>query len=148
MVGKVLPKIIGSLLAIVGILGVVLLVFDQVLSEVAPLHYYALTVFVLVDFVLAGLVVVHPSKSTLTLAVAWSLLRIIIQVGDIVLGSTFGTNAYFNAGQFGIYLFNPLYTTSDNPPGIPGGVLDLILILQLAVVGLGWKARRATTSTG
>lgn len=138
-----MSKTVGVLLVIVGMLGVILLAFDEVLREVAPLHFSALIVFVVIDFLLAASVVVRPSETTLTLAVVWSLLRILIQVGDIVLGSTFDSEYFSGNLQFANYLFNPLTPVEDNPPGVPGAVLDLMLVLQLAVIGVGWKARRA-----
>ncbi len=59
------------------------------------------------------------------------------------MGSTFDSE-YFNGNlQFANYLFNPLNPVEDNPPGVPGAVLDLMLVLQLAIIGLGWKGRKA-----
>lgn len=61
---------------------------------------------------------------------------------DSAEGSSLGFDS--NA-QFANYLFNPLYPVEDNPPGIPGGVIDLMLLLQLTTIGLGWRARKPTT---
>lgn len=133
---------IAVLLAAVGILGVILLVFDKSLQEYAPSHVDALIVFVIVDFALAALLITKPSRTTLTLAVGWSLLRIILQLGDVLLGSSLG---FESNAQFGNYLFNPTNPVEDNPPGVPGAVLDLMLLLQLTTIGLGWKARKPAT---
>lgn len=43
---------IGSLFVMSAILGIVILAFDSVLRTGAPPHYYALIVFVIIDFML------------------------------------------------------------------------------------------------
>ncbi len=127
-------KFVGALLAIIGVLGIIILVFDSVLREYAPSHFGALIVFVLVDFSLASLVVIKPSKATFTLAAVWSVLRIALLVGDVLQGVSFN------------YLFNPLNAVEGNPPGIPAAVLDLMLILQIIVIPMSVRARTVHTS--
>jgi hypothetical protein len=138
-----MAKKVAALLAIVGILGVLLAVFDKGLQEYAPSHFDVLIVFVLVDFGLAALITAKPNRSSLTLAVVWSVLRIVLQLGDVFLGTSLGFDS--NA-QFADYLFNPLNSVEGNPPGVPAAIIDLIMLLQLAIVGLGWKTRRAQTA--
>ncbi len=75
-------KTVGGLIALTGLLGIVILAADKILPLV-PMHYYALIAFVIVDFVVAGFVVMKPSKMSFTLAAAWSLLRILIQIADV-----------------------------------------------------------------
>lgn len=133
---------IAGLLAVVGLLGIVLLIFDKSLQEYAPSHLDVLIAFVVIDFAFAALVVSKPGRTTITLVVGWSLLRIILQLGDVVLGSSLG---FQSNAQFASYLFNPLYSVEDNPPGVPGAILDLMLLLQLTTIGLGWRARRLAT---
>jgi len=133
---------IAALLAVVGILGVILLTFDKSLQQYAPSHFDALIAFVVIDFALAALIVIKPRRTTLTLVVGWSLLRIILQIGDVLLGSNLG---FQSNAQFANYLFNPLYPVEGNPPGVPGALLDVMLLLQLATIGLGWRARKRIT---
>ena len=148
-------KLAGVLLALCGILGILLLDMDQVLRGAidpmvgVPLHYYALIVFVVLDFVFAAVAFAKPVKG-LTLAGGWSLLRIIIQIADLS-----QAHAYmFRYTQFADYLFNPmssLSTSSGNPPGVPAVFIDLILLFELIVVIL-WKKgpsvpKKSTTTT-
>lgn len=148
-------KLAGVLLALCGILGIGLLSLDQVLRGAVdpmvgvPLHYYALIVFVVLDFIFAGLAFAKPMKG-LALAGGWSLLRIIIQIADLS-----QAHAYmFRYTQFADYLFNPmssLSTSFGNPPGVPAVFIDLILLFELIVVIL-WKKgpsgpKKSTTTT-
>jgi len=125
---------VGALLAIIGVLGIIILVFDSVLREYAPSHFSALIVFVLVDLCLASLVVTKSSKVTFTLAAVWSVLRIVLLGGDVLQGVSFN------------YLFNPFNVVDTNPPGIPAAVLDLMLILQIIVILISLRARTFSTS--
>lgn len=127
-------KSVGALLAIIGVLGIIILAFDSVLRGYAPSHFDALIVFVLVDFSLASIVVIKPSKATFTLAAVWSVLRIALLLGDVLQGVSFN------------YLFNPLNVVDGNPPGIPAAVLDLMLILQVIVIPMSVRARTVRMS--
>ena len=124
-----MSKSVGTLLAVIGILGVLILAFDAVLREYAPTHFDALIMFVIIDFSMASAAIFKPSKATFTLAAAWSLLRITLLVGDVLQGVSFN------------YLFNPFNVVDTNPPGIPGAVLDLMLILQIILIPTSLKAR-------
>ena len=110
-----------------------------------PLHYYALMVFVVLDFIFAGVAFAKPVKG-LALAGGWSLLRIIIQIADL-----FQAHAYMmRYTQFADYLFNPmssLSTSFGNPPGVPAVFLDPILLFELIVVILWMKGPSAATKT-
>lgn len=139
-----LPKvsaIIGGLLALTGILGVVLASTDQVLASTAPLHLFALDIFILIDFVIAlgffyaMFFIPRTSKNAFTLAASWSLLRIILQIADVSQGPALG----MSVGDFANYLFNPTLTTSPNPPGVPGALIDLILLLEIVMAYLAWS---------
>jgi hypothetical protein len=132
-------KTVGSLLALTGILGIIILAADQVLPSV-PAHYYALVVFVIVDFAMAGLVLAKPSKMAFTLAASWSLLRILLQFADVTQGPGLG----MTYNEFADYLFDPLATNTGNPIGVPAALIDLIVILEAIVVSLAWKARSSS----
>jgi hypothetical protein len=130
-------KVVGGLLAIIGLLGILILTFDRILWETAPVHAYALIVFVIIDFAAGVLVFAKPSGMTFTLAGVWSAARIVIQIGDVLLGPSLG----LSYAQFAGYLFNPAYANPPNPTGIPGAPIDLILILEIIVIWVTWKAR-------
>jgi len=122
-----------------GILGVLILALDTVLRTGAPTHYYALIAFVVVDFMLGALAFPMPRAMLVRLAVLWSVLRILIQVGDVYLGPMY----QFTYAQFADYLFNPLSplpASLRNPPGIPPIPIDLILLIDIAVLIIVVKA--------
>ena len=121
----------------VGLLGILILVLDQILWSTAPSHAYGLIVFVIVDFAAAGFVLGRPSRMALTIAAAWSSLRILIQLGDVFLGPTLG----IGYADFANYLFNPVAVNPPNPAGIPGGLIDLIVIFQIMVISVALKGR-------
>jgi hypothetical protein len=126
-------NVIGSLFVVSGILGIVILALDSVLRAGAPPHYYALIVFVIIDFMLGALAFPMPKSMLLRLAVLWSVLRILIQIGDVYLGPMY----QFTYAQFADYLFNPLSSlpvSLGNPVGIPPVPIDLILIIDIAVL--------------
>jgi hypothetical protein len=126
-------RTIGSLFVVSGILGIVLLASDSVLRSYAAQHYDALIGFVVIDFLLGALCFPMPQKLMLKLAVIWSTLRILIQLGDVMLGPMF----QFTYAQFADYLFNPTSTLParfGNPSGIPPIPIDLILICDIAVI--------------
>ena len=134
-------KVVGGLMFFTAILGAAVLAFDGVLPTGAPVHYYALAFFVIVDFAVGILVVARPSKQAYSFVICWCLLRIFLQVADITQASMYHFSSY---GQFADYLFNPVSAVSSslgNPPGIPGLPIDFILILELAALILAWKLR-------
>jgi hypothetical protein len=130
-------RVVGGLLAIIGLLGALILTFDRILWETAPVHVYALIIFVIIDFAAGAFVFAKPLGMTFALAGVWSAARLVIQIGDILLGPSFGL-AYV---QFAGYLFNPANVNPPNPTGIPGALIDLILILEIIVIWVTWKAR-------
>jgi hypothetical protein len=132
-------RTVSSLLALTAILGIIILGADQVLPLV-PAHYYALVVFVIIDFAMAGLVFVKPSRMAFTLAASWSVLRILVQFADVTQGP--GVGMTYN--EFADYLFDPLATDTGNPMGVPAALIDLIIILEAIVVSLAWKARSSS----
>ncbi len=126
-------RTIGSLFVLSGILGIVILVLDSVLRSGAPQHYDALIGFVIIDFLIGALCFPMPQKLMLKVAAIWGTLRIIIQLGDVMLGPMF----QFTNAQFADYLFNPMSSlpaSLGNPPGIPPVPIDLILICDLAIL--------------
>jgi hypothetical protein len=144
-------RLVGILLVLCGILGIGILSMDQVLrgaidpTSGVPLHYYALIVFVVLDFVFAGVAFAKPTKG-LALAAGWSLLRIIIQLADLSQAHTY----MFRYTQFADYLFNPtssLSTSFGNPPGVPAIFIDLILLFELIIVMLWKKGSSSSKST-
>ncbi len=131
---------IGSLFVASGLLGIVILVLDKVLRSGAPQHYYALIIFVVVDFLLGALAFPMPKRMLVRVAVLWSALRILIQVGDVYLGPVY----QFTYAQFADYLFNPLSSLPanlGNPGGIPPVPIDLILAIDIAVLLIAVAAR-------
>ena len=133
-------KTVGALIALTGLLGIVILAADKILPLV-PVHYYALIAFVIVDFVVAGVVFMKPSKMSFTLAAGWSLLRIVIQIADVFQASAVGMPSY---ADFASYLFNPIGATSPNPMGVPGVLIDLIILLEIIAFWFAWGARSST----
>jgi hypothetical protein len=105
---------IGSLFVASAVLGVVILALDTVLRTGAPPHYYVLIVFVIIDFFLGALAFPMPKSVLMRLAIVWSVLRILIQLGDVYLGPMY----QFSYGQFADYLFNP-DSSCSNRPGTP-----------------------------
>jgi hypothetical protein len=132
-------RIICVLLAVIGVLGALILALDNILWGTAPVYAYGLIFFVIIDFAAGALVLARPSKAFLTLAAAWSASRIIVQLGDVSLAPSFG----LTYAQFADYLFNPAATNPRNLTGIPGALIDLILILQIIVI---WTALRGRSS--
>ncbi len=123
-----------------GLLGIVILALDQVLRSGAPTHYYALIAFVIIDFILGALSFPMPRNLLVKLAVVWSVLRILIQLGDIIQGPVY----QFTYAQFVDYLFNPMSTlpaSLGNPAGIPPIPIDLILMIDIAVLVTAATAR-------
>lgn len=135
-------KLSGRLLILAAILGLLILGTDNVLRAGAPAHYYALVAFVILDFAIGIFVMTKHTKTGFSIAIAWSLLRIILQFADITQASVYQFSSY---GQFADYLFNPgsgLAVSLGNPPGIPAAPIDLILMLEIAVIAVAWKGRR------
>ena len=121
-----------------GVLGIVILATDRILWESASgTHAYGLIVFVVLDLAVAVYVFAKPSKMSFTLAAAWAILRIVIQIGDVALAPQVG----LGYADFANYLFNPTLTTAPNPPGVPGALIDLIMILEIVVIGVAWAGR-------
>jgi len=132
-------SMIGSLFVASAILGIVILALDTVLRTGAPPHYYALIVFVIIDFVLGALAFPMPKSVLVRLAIVWSVLRILIQLGDVYLAPTY----QFTFAQFADYLFNPLSSlpaSLGNPAGIPPVPIELILIIDIAVLLIAVRA--------
>jgi len=132
--------ITGALLALTGLLGIGILATDQLIREaLGGRHFYALIVLVIIDFVIAGYVFAKPSSTAFTAAAGWSLLRIIMQFADLYFAAEIG----ISYGDFANYLFNPTLTSPPNPTGVPGAFIDLILVLELAVLAIALKARKS-----
>ena len=130
-------KIVGGLFALTGVLGLAILVSDKNLWKFAPTHAYGLIVFVIIDFVVAAYIVAKPSKLSFTAALAWSSIRILLQLADISSGPDFG----FSTSDFANYLFNPVATYPPNPPSVPGALIDLMIVLEFIVIWVAWSAR-------
>lgn len=125
---------IGVILAISGLLGLGILLSDQFLP-IATDHFYALILFVIVDFILSGSVVAKPGRIVFKLAAIWCALRIALQLADISQAPLY----QLTYAQFADYLFNPVSSVSSslgNPLGVPGALLDLIIVLEVAVIVL------------
>jgi len=126
-------RIVGTLFVISGIMGITILSLDTVLRTGAPQHYDALILFVIVDFLVGALAFPMPQSMMLKVAAIWSTLRILLQLGDVMLGPMF----QFSYSQFADYLFNPmsaLPASLGNPAGIPAVPIDIILLCDIAVL--------------
>jgi hypothetical protein len=135
------PKLIGGLVILTAIFGLILLGLDNVLRSGAPTHFYALALFVIVDVVVGILVIAKPTRLAYTIVIGWSLLRIILQFADVSQAAAYQFSSY---GQFADYLFNPASAVSaslGNPLGVPGALIDLIVILEIVVLAIAWNAR-------
>jgi len=137
-----LSHAVGILLVVSGLFGVSILMLDQVLRSGASAHYDALIVFVVIDFLIGGLSIAKPGGSLMKVAAVWSALRILLQLGDVFLGPMY----QFTYAQFADYLFNPassLPASLGNPAGIPPIPIDLILLIDLAVLFMASKHRHS-----
>lgn len=134
-------KLAGGLLATTGLLGIIILAADQILREsLGGQHWYGLIAFVVIDFVVAAYLVVKPSGTILMFGAVWSIFRIIIQLADVATAPM----SQMTYEDFANYLFNPTLVTSPNPPGVPAALIDLILLLELVVVGVAFGGRHRT----
>ncbi len=134
-------RIAGGLLVLSALVGIGILSLDQVLSKYAPTHFYGLIVLVLVDLAIGLLVIVKPLRTYLTVALAWSILRIIVQLADVSQAQAAGFTSY---GQFADYLFNPMSSVSaslGNSLGIPAALIDIIILLDVVVAAIAWMGR-------
>ncbi len=130
---------IGRLFIISAILGAVILALDKALPTV-PLHYYSLVVFVVTDLIVGILASIKRTTGVGMLAAVWGALRILIQIADISQASATG---FSSSAQFADYLFNPLSSVPQslgNLPGIPSVPIDLILIIDIIVLVLVFRA--------
>ena len=136
-------RVTGTLLAVIGLLGALILALDHILWETAPMHTYGLIFFVIIDFTAGALILARPAKAVFTLAAVWSAFRIIIQFGDVLLGPSFG----LTYAQFADYLFNPTATNPPNLTGIPGALIDAILIMEIIVIWTALSRRSSISKT-
>ncbi len=140
-------KVSGGLLILAAILGLLILGTDNVLRTGAPAHYDALIGFVILDLAVGILVITKPTKTAFSIAIGWSLLRMILQIADVTQASAYQFSSY---GQFADYLFNPgsgVAVSLGNPPGVPAALIDLILIMEIAVIAVAWKGRLRRTQS-
>ncbi len=130
---------ISALLVLTALLAIALLSQDKILWTVAAVKAYALILFVVIDLAIAGLVYTG-NKMGFTLALGWSALRILLQVGDVATASLYD----FSYRDFADYLFNPTGSHPPNPQGVPATFLDVILFFEILTAGLAFKARSAS----
>jgi len=120
-----------------------LLLTDRILWEsLSSLHAYVLILFVIVDFVVAGYVLLKGGKMALTVATLWSGLRVIIQLANVSSATQMG----LTYAQFADYLFDPFVLQEGNPPGVPAVFLDLIIICEVVVILVWLKASSSSKS--
>jgi hypothetical protein len=139
-------RVIGGLFIVSGLLGIFLLFSDPVLRIGAPQHYDALIAFVVIDFLLGGLEILTPRSLLLRASAIWSVVRILLMAGDVFLGPMY----QFTYAQFADYLFNPISSMPadvGNPAGIPAIPIDLILLIDLAVIIIALRQRHSASST-
>ena len=134
-------KVSGGLLIFTAALGIALLIEDNVLRTGAVLHYYALITFVALDVMIGIAILAKPTMTTFSIAMGWVLLRIIVQFADLSQASVY---QFANYAQFADYLFNPASGVSasfGNPPGVPGTLIDIIVLSEIVVLAIAWKGR-------
>ncbi|MGP8070426.1 MAG: hypothetical protein ACLP5V_11105 [Candidatus Bathyarchaeia archaeon] len=139
-------RVIGGLFVVSGLLGVFLLLSDPVLRIGAPQHYDALIAFVVIDFLLGGLEFLTLRSLLVRVAAIWSVVRILLQLGDVFLGPMY----QFTYAQFADYLFNPMSSvpaTVGNPAGIPSIPIDLILLIDFAVLFIALSQKHSASSS-
>jgi hypothetical protein len=137
-------KAVGILIALTGFLGIVILGTDRILWEsLSGRHAYGLIAFVVIDFAVAAYVAAKAGKMAFTVAAAWSAFRVVAQLANVYSAAEIG----LTYAQFANYLLNPIIIQPGNPPGIPAVPMDLIIILEIVVVGIGWKGRSAAQKT-
>jgi len=94
---------------------------------------------VIIDFLVGALAFPMPKGMLVRLAVLWSVVRILIQLGDVYLGPMY----QFTYAQFADYLFNPLSSlpaSLGNPAGIPPVPIDLTLVINITVLLISVRA--------
>jgi hypothetical protein len=137
-------KVVGILVALTGFLGIVILGTDRILWEsLSGRHAYGLIAFVVIDFAVAAYVAAKAGKMAFTVAAAWSAFRVVAQLANVYSATEIG----LTYAQFANYLFNPMIIQPGNPPGIPAVPMDLIIVLEIVVVGISWKGRSQAQKT-
>jgi hypothetical protein len=132
-------KFTALLLFVSAILGVAILATDQNLWQYQPSHAYSLAGFVVIDVLLAGMVLMRGTRSSLKISGLWGLLQAVIMVGDIFWPSPFGS---FQVSQtdFARYLFGlGLYDSKHIAYLFPALFVVEILVLVVAL----WEGRKA-----
>jgi hypothetical protein len=89
------------------------------------------------DFAVATYIIAKADKTAFAVAAGWSAFRVVAQLANIYSAIEIG----LTYAQFANYLFNPMVIQPGNPPGVPAALLDLIIILEVIVVGVSWKRR-------
>jgi len=132
-------KLTAVLLLATAILGVAILATDQNVWQYQPSHAYALAAFVVIDLLLAGMVLMRGTRSSLRIAGLWGLLQALIMVGDIFWPSPFGSFAVSQT-DFAMYLFGlGLYDNKHIAYLFPTLFVLEILVLVVAF----WEMRKA-----
>ncbi|MDA4126776.1 MAG: hypothetical protein OK452_06210 [Thaumarchaeota archaeon] len=132
-------KFTAVLLLATAILGVAILATDQNVWQYQPSHAYGLAAFVVIDLLLAGVVLMRGTRSSLRISGIWGLLQALIMVGDIFWPSPFGS---FPVSQtdFAKYLFGlGLYDSKHIAYLFPTLFVLEILVLVVAF----WEMRKA-----
>lgn len=117
----------GLLIALLAsaLIGIEIVLTDTDLWEAVPSHAYGLIGFVIVDFIIAGLLFVKRGVA-FRFAMFWSIIQFALMLGDIATAQASGFNSYV---EFMNYLFS-LWN------------FDLLLILQPIIALLGFKGYR------
>ncbi len=132
-------KFTAVLLLATAILGVAILATDQNLWQYQPSHAYSLAAFVVIDLLLAGMVLMRGTRSSLRISGLWGLLQALIMVGDIFWPSPFGSFAVSQT-DFANYLFGlGLYDSKHIAYLFPALFVLEILVLVVAL----WEMRKA-----
>jgi len=132
-------KLTAVLLLATAILGVAILATDQNVWQYQPSHAYALAAFIVIDLLLAGMVLMRGTRSSLRIAGLWGLLQALIMVGDIFWPSPFGSFAVSQT-DFAMYLFGlGLYDNKHIAYLFPTLFVLEILVLVVAF----WEMRKA-----
>jgi hypothetical protein len=69
--------------------GIYMLSTDSLLHDFAPAHYYALVGFTVISVIVVALPFVRPKRGLLA-AWIWSIIYLILLVGDLTFGASYG----------------------------------------------------------
>ncbi|MEM4312269.1 MAG: hypothetical protein QXX95_07765 [Nitrososphaerales archaeon] len=127
-------------------MGILILTTDKLLWEIAATSKaYPLIGFIIVDFILAGWLVVRKIFSWIPIF-SWALIRLLLQFGDLLTAPmVYNEPMEISLPLFANYLFNPLDTQGvkfGNPFGIPAIAIDVMVLMYILLIILSLRGRK------